>query len=85
LPEAKEGYAMKENTVIAFRNPADFQEDPLTEVPQAGACKLLTQAIEAEATLFLVAYRYWLTAPAAAGLSAMDICRNAPSRPGSAR
>tara|TARA_B100001964_G_scaffold136571_1_gene150736 strand:- start:71 stop:280 length:210 start_codon:yes stop_codon:yes gene_type:complete len=37
LPEAKEGYAMKENTVIAFRNPADFQEDPLTEVLQAGA------------------------------------------------
>jgi transposase-like protein len=56
LPEAKEGYAMKENTVIAFRNPADFQEDPLTEVLQAGARKLLTQAVEAEATLFLDAY-----------------------------
>ena len=47
---------MKENTVIAFRNPADFQEDPLTEVLQAGARKLLTQAVEAEATLFLDAY-----------------------------
>ena len=56
LPEAKEGYAMKENTVIAFRNPADFQEDPLTEVLQAGARKLLTQAVEAEAALFLESY-----------------------------
>ena len=47
LSEAKEGYAMEENTVIAFRSPADFQEDPLTEVLQAGAHKLLAQAIEA--------------------------------------
>jgi len=47
---------MKENTVIAFRNPADFQEDPLTEVLQAGARKLLTQAVEAEAALFLESY-----------------------------
>ena len=47
---------MKENTVIAFRNPADFQEDPLTEVLQAGARKLLAQAIEAEAALFLESY-----------------------------
>ena len=47
---------MKENTVIAFRNPADFQEDPLTGVLQAGARKLLAQAVEAEAALFLEAY-----------------------------
>ena len=47
---------MRENTVVAFRNPADFQEDPLTEVLQAGARKLLTQAIEAEAALFLESY-----------------------------
>ena len=47
---------MKENTVIAFRNPADFQEDPLTEVLQAGARKLLTQVVEAEAALFLESY-----------------------------
>ena len=47
---------MKENTVIAFRNPADFQEEPLTEVLQAGARKLLAQAVEAEAALFLDAY-----------------------------
>ena len=47
---------MKENTVIAFRNPADFQEDPLTEVLRAGAHKLLTQAIEAEVASFLAAH-----------------------------
>ncbi len=47
---------MKENTVIAFRNPADFQEEPLTEVLQAGARKLLAQAVEAEAALFLESY-----------------------------
>ena len=77
---------MKENTVIAFRNPADFQEEPLTEVLQAGARKLSVQAIEAEATVFLESYAVLVDdAGRAAGLSAMDICRNAPSRPGSAR
>ena len=47
---------MEENTVIAFRSPANFQEDPLTEVLQAGAHKLLAQAIEAEVVSFLEAY-----------------------------
>ena len=47
---------MEENTVIAFRSPTDFQEDPLTEVLQAGAHKLLAQAIEAEVASFLEAY-----------------------------
>ena len=47
---------MEENTVIAFRRPANFQEDPLTEVLQAGAHKLLAQAIEAEVASFLEAY-----------------------------
>ena len=47
---------MEENTVIAFRSPADFQEDPLTEVLRAGAHKLLAQAIEAEVASFLEAY-----------------------------
>ena len=47
---------MAENTVIAFRNPADFQEDSLTQVLQAGAHKLLAQAIEAEVASFLEAY-----------------------------
>ena len=44
---------MKENTVVAFQNPSDFQEDPLTEVLQAGARKLLAQAVEAEVSVFL--------------------------------
>ena len=47
---------MKENIVVAFRSPANFQEDPLTEVLQAGAHKLLAQAIEAEVASFLEAY-----------------------------
>ena len=47
---------MKENTVVAFRNPSDFQEDPLTEVLQAGARKLLAQAVGAEVALFLDAH-----------------------------
>ena len=44
---------MKENTVVAFQNPSDFQEDPLTEVLQAGARKLLAQAVETEVSVFL--------------------------------
>ena len=82
---------MKENTVVAFQNPSDFQKDPLTEVLQAGARELLAQAVEAEVSVFLGSHadqtilRRLLTPPAAAGLSAMDICRNASSRPGSAR
>ena len=65
---------MKENTVVAFQNPSDFQKDPLTEVLQAGARELLAQAVEAEVSVFLGSH-----SPAAAGLSAMDICRNASS------
>ena len=38
---------MKENTVVAFQNPSDFQKDPLTEVLQAGARELLAQAVDA--------------------------------------
>ena len=44
---------MKENTVIAFRNPADFQEGPLTDVLRTGARQLLAQAVEAEVASFL--------------------------------
>ncbi len=44
---------MKENTVVAFRNPSDFQEDPLTDVLRTGARQLLSQAIEAEVAAFL--------------------------------
>ena len=42
---------MEENTVIAFRSPANFQEDPLTEVLQAGAHKLLAQAYQSQGRL----------------------------------
>ena len=44
---------MKENTVVAFQNQSNFQEDPLTAVLQAGARKLLAQAVEAEVSVFL--------------------------------
>ena len=44
---------MKENTVVAFRNPSDFQEDPLTDVLRTGARQLLSQAVEAEVASFL--------------------------------
>ena len=44
---------MEENTVVAFRNPSDFQDDPLTEVLRAGARELLAQAVEAEVAEFL--------------------------------
>ena len=44
---------MEENTVVAFRNPSNFQDDPLTEVLRAGARELLAQAVEAEVAEFL--------------------------------
>jgi len=56
LTEAKKGYAMKETNVVAFRNPADFQEDPLTEVLRAGARRLLAEAVEAEVGAFVEAH-----------------------------
>ena len=43
----------EENTVVAFRNPSNFQDDPLTEVLRAGARELLAQAVEAEVAEFL--------------------------------
>ena len=47
---------MRENTIVTFRNPSDFQEDPLTEVLRTGARKLLSQAVEAEVALFVDAH-----------------------------
>ncbi|KKL54977.1 hypothetical protein LCGC14_2260020 [marine sediment metagenome] len=47
---------MEENTVVAFRNPSDFQEDPLTDVLRTGARQLLSQAVEAEVASFLEAH-----------------------------
>ena len=47
---------MEENTIVAFRSPTDFQEDPLTEVLRVGARKLLAQAVEAEVAVFVEAH-----------------------------
>ncbi len=39
---------MKDDTVVALRQPGSFSDDPLTDVLRAGARQLLAQAIEAE-------------------------------------
>ena len=39
---------MKDDTVVALRQPESFSDDPLTEILRAGARQLLGQAIEAE-------------------------------------
>jgi putative transposase len=39
---------MKEDTVVALRQPGAFSDDPLTDILRAGARQLLAQAIEAE-------------------------------------
>ena len=39
---------MKEDTVVALRQPGSFSDDPLTDILRAGARQLLAQAIEAE-------------------------------------
>ncbi len=39
---------MKEDTVVALRQPGSFSDDPLTDILRAGARQLLTQAVEAE-------------------------------------
>lgn len=53
----KEGYAMHEDTVVSFSHPDRISiEDPLTEVLRAGARRLLTEAVEAEVSAFIVAH-----------------------------
>ena len=47
---------MEEHSVVGFRNPSDFQEDPLTDVLRTGARQLLSQAVEAEVAWFLEAH-----------------------------
>ncbi len=44
----KKGYAMRDDTVVALRQPGSFSDDPLTDILRAGARQLLAQAIEAE-------------------------------------
>jgi len=49
----KEGYAMREDTVVQLRQPGTFSDDPLTEVLGLGARRLLAQAVELEVTAFV--------------------------------
>jgi len=47
---------MKEDTVVALRQPESFSDDPLTAVLRAGARELLAQAIEAEVEAHIAAH-----------------------------
>ena len=47
---------MKEDTVIAFRQPGSFSADPLTDILRAGARRLLGQAIAAEVEEHIAAH-----------------------------
>ena len=53
---------MKEDSVVAFRQPGSFSDDPLTDILRAGARQLLGQAIEAEVEAH-TDDRSWLFAP----------------------
>ena len=52
----RKGYAMKDDTVVALRQPESFSDDPLTEILRAGARQLLGQAIEAEVAAHIEAH-----------------------------
>jgi putative transposase len=52
----RKGYAMKEDTVIALRQPGSFSNDPLTDILRSGARQLLAQAIEAEVAAHISAH-----------------------------
>ena len=47
---------MKDDTVVAFRQPGSFSDDPLTDILRSGARQLLAQAIEAEVEGHIVAH-----------------------------
>ena len=47
---------MKDDTVVALRQPESFPDDPLTEILRAGARQLLGQAIEAEVAAHIEAH-----------------------------
>ena len=47
---------MKDDTVVALRQPESFSDDPLTEILRAGARQLLGQAIEAEVAAHIEAH-----------------------------
>lgn len=47
---------MRDDTVVSFRQPGSFSDDPLTDILRAGARQLLAQAIEAEVEGHIVAH-----------------------------
>ena len=47
---------MKEDTVVALRQPGSFSDAPLTGILRTGARQLLDQAIEAEVTAHIAAH-----------------------------
>lgn len=48
---------MNDDTILSFTNPVEEITDPLTEVLRTGARQLLVQAIEAEVSVHLEAYK----------------------------
>ena len=47
---------MRDDTVVGFRQPGSFSDDPLTDILRVGARELLAQAIEAEVEGHIVAH-----------------------------
>ena len=47
---------MKEDTVVALRQPGSFSDDPLTAVLKAGARRLQARAVEAEVAAHIEAH-----------------------------
>ncbi len=47
---------MREDTVVSFRQPGSFSDDPLTDILRCGARRLLAQAIEAEVGAHIAAH-----------------------------
>ena len=47
---------MKDDTVVAFRQPGSFSDDPLTDILRAGARQLLAQAVEVEVEVHIAAH-----------------------------
>ena len=47
---------MRDDTVVSFRQPGSFSDDPLTDILRAGARQLLAQAIESEVEGHIVAH-----------------------------
>ena len=47
---------MKDDTVVALRQPGTFSDDPLTDVLRAGARRLLAEAVEAEVEAHIAAH-----------------------------